>query len=330
MPVYNAEKYLSETINSIICQTFIDFEFLIIDDGSADGSMGILNSYKDPRIKVFKNNQNIGYVKTLNGLIGLSSGKYIARQDNDDISLPNRLEKQVMFLEKNEDIGLCGTNMVSFGDNRKMTLLPTGDDEIRAYMIISNPIVHPTAMFRRSLFTQMGVEEYDESFCPAEDYAMWFEISKKAKLANLPEALLKYRCHEKNTSQVKKGEQIQKANQIRKRIIESTLSCEISDEEASLLNMISYPEPIFCENVMSLEKVLIKILKKNLQVGYYKDKVIRKIFCYFWMKICFKANNISLSRKMHIYFSSRLCNFAALKSLVSLKYINKMRYEHNI
>lgn len=327
MPVYNAEKYLKETIDSILNQTFIDFEFLIIDDGSSDKSFQILNSYIDPRIKIFQNEENIGYVQTLNKLLDLSQGEYIARQDNDDISFPNRLEKQVHFLNNNFDIGICGTNMLSFGDKKKKTLLPLNDDEIRAYMIFKNPIIHPTVMLRKSLFNKLNIDKYDEALCPAEDYALWFEISKKMKLANLPEPLLKYRWHKNNTSQLKKNIQIEKANEIRKNILEFTLSIKISEEETQLLNLISNEELVNLNNLMSLEKTLIKILDKNEDIRYYKEKVLRNLFFYFWTKICLKTKNMTMTKTINIYFSSSLYNNKSLLNYITMKSINKLIYD---
>lgn len=327
MPVFNAEKYLTETIDSILAQTFIDFEFLIIDDGSTDKSLQILNSYTDPRMKVLKNDKNIGYVQTLNKLIDLSRGKYIARQDNDDISFPGRLEKQVNFLNRNEDIGVCGTNMFFFGEKQKQSLVPINDEEIRAYMIINNPFCHPTVMYRKSLFNELNIDKYDESLCPAEDYAMWFEISKKTKLANLSAPLLKYRWHQNNTSQLKKDIQIEKADAIRKKILRFTLSYEISEKENQLLKFIANPELIDYDNLMSFEKLLIKIFQKNLEIAYYKENILRNLFFYFWTKVCFKATNISTIKKGKIYFSSGLYNHMSVLNLISIRSIYKFMYD---
>jgi glycosyltransferase involved in cell wall biosynthesis len=330
MPVYNAEKYLNETIDSVLNQTYDDFEFLIIDDGSTDRSLQILNSYNDPRLKVFKNGKNIGYVKTLNKLLELSKGEYIARQDNDDISFPNRIEKQVHFLNSHKDIGICGTNVLTFGTKKKKTLFPIEDYEIRAYMIIKSPFCHPTIMFRKSIFDDMGVAKYDESLCPAEDYAMWFEISKKTKLANLSEPLLKYRWHENNTSQLKKNIQIEKANTIRKHILQFTLLIDISDEEASLLNLITFPELITKNNLIPLEQLLIKLLRKNKEIGYYQENNLQRLFFYFWTKVCYKAQDFTLFKRIKIYVTSDIFSHRSILNLISIKNIHKIIYDQNI
>lgn len=327
MPVYNAEKYLEQTINSILNQTFVEFEFLIIDDGSTDKSLQIIYSFDDPRIKVYKNDKNIGYVQTLNKLLELSKGEFIARQDNDDISLPNRIEKQVHFLNNNQEIGICGTNAFIFGNKKKKTMLPICDAEIRAYMIFNNPFCHPTIMFRKSIFDELGVAKYDESLSPAEDYAMWFEISKKTKLANLPEPLLRYRWHSNNTSQLKKNIQIEKANIIRRNILQFTLSTGISTEETLLLNLISEPELINQNNLIPLERLLLSLLCKNTEAKFYNESILKYLFFYFWTKACIKAHNISYYKKVKMFFMSDLYNQKSLLKLISKKNIYKFIYD---
>jgi len=329
MPVYNAAKYLDETINSILNQTYNDFEFLIIDDGSTDNSLAILNSYKDPRIIVHKNEMNNGYVKTLNKLIDLSRGEYIARQDNDDISLPDRIEKQVLFLNKNKDVGVCGTNAFIFGKNKKISRMPITDDEIKAYMIINNPMIHSTIMYRKSIFDVWNINKYNEDLCPAEDYAMWFEISKKTKLANLPQPLLKYRWHENNTSQIKKTIQIEKANQIRKEILDYSLSHQMSKEEISLFKILSDTEFANEINIKFLEEILKNILKKNKEVCYYNNLAITNLFFIFWTKILLKTKNISLIKKIPIYFKSSLFNTKCLFYNITIPNLKKLLYDKN-
>lgn len=330
MPVYNAAKYLNETINSILNQTYNDFEFLIIDDGSTDNSLEILYSYNDPRIKILKNEKNIGYVKTLNKLIDLSKGEYIARQDNDDLSLPDRIEKQVLFLNINKDVGVCGTNAFIFGKKRKMTQMPIANDEIKAYMIINNPMVHPTIMYRKSIFEVLNIGKYNEDLCPAEDYAMWFEISKKTKLANLPQPLLKYRWHENNTSQLKKNIQIEKVDQIRKEILNYSLSYQISTEENNLFKIISNTEFANEENLKSLEETLTKILNKNKEICYYNNSAITNIFFYFWTKILLKSKNIPFLTKFSIYLKSSLFSTRSLLNCITVSNTKKIIYDKNI
>ncbi len=197
MSVYNCEKYIKESIDSILSQNFSDFEFIIINDGSTDRSKEILESYKDERIRLF-NNQNKGLTKSLNEAIGYSRGEYIARMDADDISLPKRFEKQINFLESNLDYVMCGT-WAEFIDEEGVYLRdyerPVTDSEIKKEILFHNPFIHPSMMIRKSVFSTVG--NYKVSFKHIEDYELWSRIVFKYKTANIPEKLFKYRIHKK-------------------------------------------------------------------------------------------------------------------------------------
>ena len=312
MPAFNAELYIEETINSILTQTFHDFEFLIYDDCSSDRTYEIIKSYSDSRIRVFRNEINIGYVKTLNKLIGLASGEYIARQDNDDISLSTRLQEQISFLDKNLKVGLCGSNVQVFGKKNIISSMPLSDEEIRAFMIINNPICHPTVMFRKSIFEEFSISNYDESLCPAEDYNMWFEISKNTQLANLSSVLLKYRWHNENVSQLKKNIQLEMVSRIKAKILFYALSYEISNEELTLFNSLETSEVLSMDELYVLENLLLKLIFLNQSVLYYDDYILRNVFFNFWIRTCKRANEISLRMRLSIMLKSNLFKFKFL------------------
>ncbi len=139
MCVYNAAEFLPQSIESILEQTFTDFELLIWDDGSTDNSFEIISSYQDSRIRIFRSPQNRGIAYTCNNLIRESKGEYLGRHDSDDISLPGRFQKQMEYFEKHPEISLCGTNVNIFGDKRQKKYYPLHDEEIRAYMLLNDP-----------------------------------------------------------------------------------------------------------------------------------------------------------------------------------------------
>ena len=161
MPVYNAQKYLNKAIDSILAQTYKDFEFIIINDGSTDNSLQIIKKYqkKDKRI-IVKNKKNKGIVAALNDGIKLSRGKYLARMDADDISLPSRFEVQVNFMEKNSKIGVCGTWVEVFGEINKNYLLkfPINNELLKIRLLFSVPFAHPSIMMRRDLVVQYNLQ----------------------------------------------------------------------------------------------------------------------------------------------------------------------------
>lgn len=189
MSVYNGAKYLPEAIESILGQSFADFEFIIINDGSFDESLKIIKSYEDQRIVVINNEFNLGLIKCLNKGIEIAKGEFIARMDADDVSLPGRLEKQVHFLDQNPDISFCGsqtTNNESY---------PLTHDCIRVTAMAYNPFAHPTMIWRKADFIMNNLY-YNELYPHAEDYELWSRAMMKLKSANLPESLLFYRVHD--------------------------------------------------------------------------------------------------------------------------------------
>jgi glycosyltransferase involved in cell wall biosynthesis len=194
MPVYNAASYLEEAVNSILNQTFVDFEFLIFNDGSTDSSSSVLNNIYDSRIVLYDYKDNTGYVKHLNKGLEVAKGKYIARMDSDDIALPTRFAQQVALLEEEPEVGLCGTAYNNFGARSYTVKVPLNDSEAKRYLLRDSPFGHPTVMFRKSIIEQYSFC-YDKDYMPAEDYKLWYDFSKVSKIKNLPDVLLHYRVH---------------------------------------------------------------------------------------------------------------------------------------
>ena len=208
MSVYNGERYLHESIESILNQTFKDFGFLIINDGSTDNTPKILKSYKDQRIKIISNKNNLGLTKSLNKGIKLAKGEYIARQDVDDVSLSERLEKQVKFLNSYPSYAAVGTFTKIINEDSKVIFLlrnPIYFHEIKRALMINNCIVHGSIMMRKNCLLETSF--YDESMKRSQDYELWLRLSEKYKLANLPEFLYLWRKHEGNIEAKHKREQ---------------------------------------------------------------------------------------------------------------------------
>jgi glycosyltransferase involved in cell wall biosynthesis len=196
LPVRNGSAHLSAALESILAQSFRDFELLVIDDGSTDATPEILRSNGDPRLRVITHLQNIGLVPALNRGLELARGEFVARQDHDDISLPGRLQKQVRHLQAHPDCALVGTEAVQTDERgRRMyrLLRPHGAEAIRWYLCFDNAFIHSSVMFRRKVVRdEFG--GYAPSF-HSEDYALWSRIARTRETANLPEPLLLYREH---------------------------------------------------------------------------------------------------------------------------------------
>ncbi|HVF67307.1 MAG TPA: glycosyltransferase [Pyrinomonadaceae bacterium] len=199
LPVYQGERYLREAVDSILNQTFNDFEFIIIDDASTDGSAEIIGSYGDPRIRFVRNDANLGLTATLNAGLELARGEYVARMDQDDVSLPERLSRQVAFMDSRPELAASGTwaKEIDEGGNvtgeRRMTV---GEQMEYGYWWPC-PIIHPSAFIRRSL---LGGIRYEPDVGHAADYDLWLALKKNHALDNLPEFLILYRVHGGSTS----------------------------------------------------------------------------------------------------------------------------------
>lgn len=206
MPVYNGEKYLKPAVASILNQTFRDFEFLIINDGSTDRTGEILRDYKDPRIIIINNENNLGLVRSRNKGLDAARGKYIATIDADDVALPERLAKQVNFLNRHREIGILGSYYYQVdypGRKVKMIPLPENDLQVRWISLLGCPFGHSTIMLRRDILVRNKLH-YDASFPVAEDYELWTRVLKYTRGANLREPLLIYRMHGENVTSKKR------------------------------------------------------------------------------------------------------------------------------
>lgn len=232
MPVYNGEKYLREAVESILGQTFTDFEFIIVDDGSTDTTPTILEEYasKDHRITILTNEHNSGICVTLNRGLDAAQGEYIARMDADDISLPTRLEKQIAFMDKHLEVGALGTSLEVFAEGFAPYQFPmqTNPRQCRADMLFNTCMAHPSVVIRKCVLTEHGLN-YDDHFRGVEDYHLWWRISQRADVCNLAEPLLRYRKHPQQIT-ANRGDAFQLLNheflEIRLQDLEVTISPE--------------------------------------------------------------------------------------------------------
>lgn len=198
MPVYNSAKYLPLAVESILNQTYTDFEFIIIDDGSKDASRKIIKKYalQDKRIRAKRNSSNLGICRTLNYGISLAKGKYIARMDADDWSYPDRLAKQLAFMKNRPEVVVCGgTIEVCDGDLKvkNQRYYPTSDKKVREKILRLNPFAHPAVTYQKNFAMKVG--GYNPLFAGAEDYDLYFRLGREGKFANLSQKVLKLRTH---------------------------------------------------------------------------------------------------------------------------------------
>lgn len=199
MPVYKtSEKYLREAIESILSQTFEDYEFLILDDCPEDDREEIVRSYKDKRIKYYKNEKNLGITPSRNKLIDMAKGEYLAVFDHDDVSLPERFQKQVQYLDEHQDVGVVSSNVKSLVKGW-ISANPIDDYNIKMALIRICAMSHSASMIRKSVLINNNIR-YEERFSPAEDYALWCRLIPFTNFYNIPDVLFHYRDHAENTS----------------------------------------------------------------------------------------------------------------------------------
>jgi len=223
-PNYNNEKYIAETIENIINQTYSNFEYIIIDDGSTDSSWEIIQNYakKDKRLKILRNEKNLGIVKTRNkGFKNRSQkSKYYAINDSDDVSSLNRIKIQISFLEKNQDYGLVGSNALLIDENSNLIgyrRYPLNDNKIRKNIINFNPFTQSSVMIRTAVIDQVGY--YDENWNVCQDYDYWLRIGLNWKLANIDQPLIKYRISKTQVKSTNLKETLRNTYLIQKKAI---------------------------------------------------------------------------------------------------------------
>ncbi|MBY9080281.1 glycosyltransferase [Paenibacillus sp. HN-1] len=213
LPAYNTSQYIEEAIYSLLQQTYQDFEIIAIDDGSTDGTLDKIRAFGDSRIRVIAHPVNLGLVNTLNEGLSLCRGEYIARMDGDDYCMPQRLERQVAFMDANPHIGVVGSQAVLLGLDQ-VTDKPLHHEEIRCWQLFHCTLIHPTVMLRKSVLEANGIQYL--YYPHAEDYEIWNRLADVTRLANLPDLLLYYRQHPGQVSNQYQGVQAVTAELIRR------------------------------------------------------------------------------------------------------------------
>lgn len=232
MAVYNGEKYLCEAIESILDQTYTNFEFLIINDGSSDRTEEIILSYNDKRIRYIKNEQNLKLIASLNKGLDLAKGKYIARMDADDISLPERLKKQVEFMERNTDHILVASCVSFIPDEEIYGTQSLSSDEIRYKLLSNNCIYHTSVMLRKSM---LNGHYYSNHYLHVEDYEFWTRLIGIGKFCVSDDKLVKYRVHSESICQKNEEFQYEQVKVVRRNLIKTFIP-NITDEDFDFYN----------------------------------------------------------------------------------------------
>jgi len=258
-PAYNAAPFLPETIEGILNQTYTNFEYIIVNDCSTDRTREICQEYaaRDSRIKFFDNEENLRIAKTRNRCVSLVTGKYLVWQDADDISLPIRLEKLVEAMERDPQLGICGSHYQCFDETGDLELrkFPSSDQELRKIIFKMSPVSQPTVALRKQALDKLGL--YDESFTNCEDLDMTFRIGQAWKLGNVPEVLVRYRIHPNSTTQTAMNIMVKDTLSIRKKYASLGYQMSLSDKVALLVTRLSLLlPPKFAQRLFSIFRSL--------------------------------------------------------------------------
>ena len=298
MPTYNTEvSFLRTSVDSILSQTFRDFEFIIIDDGSTNGSDQYLKSIDDDRVKIIWNSENLGITKSLNIGLKVAKGKYVARMDADDVSLPTRFEKQFIFLEAHPNVIILGSYVKFFGENSTIFGVDIKSQSLyRIRLLFGNPGPdHPTFMMRRETINLHHIT-YDESLKYSQDYGLLVESSQYGEIAIIPEILVKKRAHGRRITIEHRTAQIDCVKLVERRLLEG-LGLIVTDEELVFHYQLR-KEVLRKKKIYESFRWFLKLIVAN----YSKKKYNRIEFSYICIKYFITSNFNGISSMFHRAF----------------------------
>lgn len=290
LPVYNAEQTLGEAIESVLNQTFANFELIIINDGSTDASEKVVFTYEDKRIKYFSNDGNRGLIYTLNRGLGLARGKYIARMDADDISLPTRFEKQVRMMEENPSIIVCGSRIRYFGIKKRKSvyIAPEFSEENKKWLVRESCFAHPTVMMRKKVLVNNRIS-YHPGYKNAEDYKLWIDLAPYGEFYNIPEVLLNYRLSPTQITQSHNTEQKKNARRCRREYLSLLLKKDRIPEKIDITTIHAF------RRYQQINPYILETLYMSLHT-YDMLALLYYVFSFDWIHISRLSNLAILKR----------------------------------
>lgn len=278
MPVYNAEKYLNEAIDSVLNQTYSNFELIILNDKSTDSSKAIIESYlaKDSRIVFIDKETNVGPANLRNEGFDLARGTYIALLDADDIAKPTRFEKQIAVLKNNPEIGVCGTWFTTFGEKEKSKVLqhPEKHNQIKVNFLIDCTIGNSTAFFRKNI---LGDIRYDKEYVPVEDYHLWSRLIVKTHFYIIQESLVDYRIHDSNISQTKIDNVKRSNRRIKIGLIKQFGIEETNSNLNSYIQLIEGQKGVTFEEQEMISECYNHLINQNNILGNFDTVLLEKM-----------------------------------------------------
>lgn len=308
MSVYNEEQYVENAVRSILNQTVQNFEIIIYDDCSTDATADLIEAIGDERIKLYRNSDNCGLTQNLNKGLQEATGKYIARMDGDDVSLPDRFEKQVKYLEQHPQIMLISCWTQNFGESHLQGKLRESSDELKVRMLIRPVFAHPGFMMRKELID--NGYRYDETFRTAQDYDLASRVAEKYEIGIVQEILLYYRVHKKQVSSLAGSEQFSNADRVRERLWRKGGVLLSAEEKKALQSWAKEERLDSITQYVDMNNLIIKILEANKTSNVYRQDILERTLnrlLYIW---------VIRSRKLSYLLAFPLVCGYRLKSMV--------------
>ncbi len=331
MPVYNAEHFLKDSIESILNQTYKNLQFFIFDDGSSDGSKKIIEDYaeKDDRIKPFYNTQNRGYVYYLNKGIKLSNTKYIARMDADDIAHLERFYWQFMVMEENPDIVVCGTFRSIIdekGNKYKDTYRLYEDDlNLKVQLLYNSCFTHPSVILRNNELLKAKL--YYNDIAPCEDYGLWVELMNSGKFRNIPKNLLKYRKHPTQITKTKSYDSVHMMN-CRRNAFQNLMGTELSKEQQALWNQLFQENFNMERNELRELYDLLNYSSSIFNEKYGYNKQFEEFIREKWFYVCTLSSHLGLWVFFFYFSKNRIKNDILLLTKFFIKSLFKLKVKN--
>lgn len=312
MSVFNEEQYIEEALQSILNQTHQNFEIIIVDDCSSDNTVEIINRLSDNRIHLYLNTENRGLTRNLNRGMQMAKGKFIARMDGDDISLPKRFETQLRYFETHPDVFLISCQTETFGAENLTWKLEDNPDKLKIMMLVRPVLAHPGYMMRRELL-DMGYQ-YDESFRSAQDYEFAARVTRQYRIGIASPVLLKYRAHDGQVSNKAGGLQFQNADRVR-RYLFGELGVDLSEQEwEQYHNFVLEVKTDYIEYFLAVKKILKKVIDANGREQIYNERLLKRTLLEEFYTWVLRNKSLKLYKSIYQICDGKITDFIVFLS----------------
>jgi len=321
MPNYNNEAFLREAIDSILHQTFKDFIFLIVDDGSTDKSIDIINSYTDPRIRLVIKEKNSGIVDALNKGIDLVDTKYFVRMDGDDLSTPDRIQLLYDFMEAHPEVGVCGSHLRLFGDQNEVWKMELDPQRIKSKLIYTNSVSHAPSIFRTEVLKKNKIY-YTNNHPYMEDYDIFFRLKNLTEFAHLDKVLYDYRVLKHNSTVKNRHTILQRKRNMYVQVL-SELGIEPSERNIDLHVQLFLGDIPLTYSTREYREWVNTLLRQNEKMKLYPQQGFKSFMDKTWRGFFFKLVPLPVSKTIGYFIVSKKATYAQVLYLAKVKF-NKL------